>query len=116
MIQIQETTTAGIPTLALAGRMDAPSAPDLEHRLAEALAAGRTCLILDFSPLEFIASAGLRVLLSFAKKAGKAGCALALCGLRPEVSEVFRVTGFTTIFRIHGSADEAARALQASRV
>ena len=83
-------------SIALQGRLDTTTAPQLE---AELLLAGITELVLDFSELEYISSAGLRVLLSAQKVMSKQG-AMILRGVNEEIMEVFEITGFSDILTI----------------
>jgi anti-sigma B factor antagonist len=93
--------------LTCAGRMDAVSAPRFETACTEMLEQGRANLVADLSGLEYISSAGLRSILASGKKLKAAGGSLAFCGLSGMVDEVFRVSGFMKLFRVHASATEA---------
>ena len=84
--------------VALEGRLDTTTAPDLEKALKESME-GATELVLDFSKLDYISSAGLRVLLSAHKAmAGKGG--MKVTHVNEIVGEVFEVTGFADILTI----------------
>lgn len=100
--------------LALSGQLDSRSAPELERELLSSLAKKRHSILLDFSQLEFISSAGLRVLVMTGKRLAAQGGALALCTLPPAVLEVFEVAGMTPLFPIHPSRAEAVRWLSRS--
>jgi anti-sigma B factor antagonist len=93
--------------LTCTGRMDAVSAPRFETACMELLAQGHASLVADLSDLEYISSAGLRSILSSVKKLKASGGSLAFCGLSGMVDEVFRVSGFLKLFRIHASAADA---------
>ncbi len=84
--------------IALEGRLDTTTAPELEAALKDSLDAAET-LVLDFEKLEYISSAGLRVLLAAHKAmAGKGG--MKVKKVCPIVMEVFEVTGFSDILSI----------------
>ena len=85
-------------TIALEGRLDTTTAPDLEQELKNSFD-GIDALTLDFSKLDYISSAGLRVLLS-AHKAMSAKGALKVTHVNEIVNEVFEVTGFSDILTI----------------
>ena len=85
-------------TLALEGRLDTVTAPELEKELKESLD-GAERLILDFSKLDYISSAGLRVLLS-AHKMMVAKGGMKVTNVNEIVAEVFEVTGFADILDI----------------
>ena len=84
--------------IALEGRLDTMTAPELEAELGKSLD-GAESLVLDFSKLEYISSAGLRVLLS-AQKTMSARGGLKITHVNEIVREVFEVTGFADILTI----------------
>ena len=83
---------------ALEGRLDTVTAPDLEKVLNESLS-GIEELVLDFSGLEYISSAGLRVLLSAQKIMNRQG-KMAVKHVNETIMEIFEVTGFSDILTI----------------
>ena len=85
-------------TLALEGRLDTATAPELEACLKEVLKDVRE-LTFDMSQLEYISSAGLRVLLAAQKTMKKQG-SLKLTGVSEVVQEIFDITGFSDILTI----------------
>ena len=86
---------------AVIGRLDTVTAPELEAAIRPELE-GTTELILDFSELDYISSAGLRVLLSFQKLMNKQG-SMKVIGVNETVYEIFEVTGFSDILTIERS-------------
>ena len=82
----------------LEGRLDTTTAPQLEEALNSALT-GVTTLKFDLEKLDYISSAGLRVLLSSQKTMNKQGSML-ISNVSPEVKEIFDVTGFSDILTI----------------
>lgn len=85
-------------TLALEGRLDTTTAPQLEAEVKDSLT-GVSELILDFTALEYISSAGLRVVLSAQKAMNKQG-RMVVRGVNEYVMEVLEVTGFADILTI----------------
>ena len=94
---IKKTQNGADLTIALDGRLDTTTAPSLENEFKTALN-GIEHLTLDFSDLEYISSAGLRVLLSAHKKLGKGG--MKVINANEIVREVFEVTGFERVLNI----------------
>lgn len=82
----------------LTGRLDTVTAPQLEEKLKKELE-GVTNLQFDFAELEYISSAGLRVLLTASKKMKKQG-KMEIHHVNEEVMEVFTITGFADILTI----------------
>ena len=84
--------------IALEGRLDTTTSPDLEKELKEALP-GVTELTLDLEKLEYISSAGLRVLLAAQKTMSKQG-SMKLVNVNEIIMEIFEITGFSDILTI----------------
>ena len=85
-------------TISLEGRLDTSTAPDLEKEIKTSLE-GLTELTFDFSALEYISSAGLRVLLAAQKQMTKQG-SMTVTGCSDDILEIFEVTGFSDILTI----------------
>lgn len=82
------------------GRLDTVTAGVFEASVMEVLEKEHTLLVLRCSELEYISSSGLRVFLLAQKRMMAAGGKLQLCCLRPNIYEVFEISGFTGIFQI----------------
>lgn len=96
---ITKNTENGVLTLALEGRLDTNTAPDLEKETSTSLTADVQTLILDLKDLEYISSAGLRVLLAAQKKMNKQGN-MVVKNANDMIMDVFQVTGFVDILTI----------------
>ena len=97
-MNIQKTITGTTLTVKLEGRLDTTTSPRLEEELRGSVD-GLTCLVFDFEKLEYISSAGLRVLLAMQKIMNKQG-EMILKNVNETVMEVFEVTGFSDILTI----------------
>ena len=95
---INKTVNGSTLCIALEGRLDTTTAPDLENELKASLN-GVTELILDFEKLDYISSAGLRVLLSAQKIMTKQG-SMKIIHVNDVINEIFEVTGFSDILTI----------------
>ena len=98
MLNIEKKTNASELTIALTGRLDTTTAPQLESEIKQSLT-GVTVLNIDMEALEYISSAGLRVLLSAQKIMNKQG-EMKVIHANEAVMEVFEVTGFADILTI----------------
>ena len=98
MLNITKNNEGSALNVALEGRLDTTTAPQLEGDLMGALG-GVTKLTLDFEKLEYISSAGLRVLLSAQKVMNKQG-EMTIKNVNDVIMEIFEVTGFTDILTI----------------
>lgn len=97
-MNINKTTQDSTLTIALEGRLDTTTAPQLDAELKESIA-DHTELILDFAKLEYLSSAGLRVLLTAQKTMSKQG-KMVIRNVNDVITEVFDVTGFSDILTI----------------
>lgn len=95
IIKTQEGTTL---TVSLTGRLDTVTSPQLEGEL-RTVVNGVTELIFDLTGLEYISSAGLRVLLSAQKVMNRQG-KMTIRNVKPEIMDIFEVTGFVDILNI----------------
>ena len=98
MLNINKTVNDSSAVVSLAGRLDTVTAPKLEHTLQEFLPEV-TKLTLDFSGLEYLSSAGLRVLLFAQKTMSKRGH-MKLTHVNEIIMDIFEVTGFSDILCI----------------
>ena len=110
-MEIKENTLNGHLVLAIEGRLDANSSGAFQERLlAEVEKRPNSRIVIDLAPLNYLSSAGLRVLLVAAKNSKKIGTEVRLAGMRPHVEEVFTISGFDALFQIYASAEQAASA------
>ncbi len=91
------------------GRIDAVTAPDFEKGLMALMADGDCIQILNFGGLEYISSAGLRSILSSAKQLKAKDGKLLFADLKGPVKDVFKISGFGSIFKIYDTEEEALR-------
>ncbi|MBR5543372.1 MAG: STAS domain-containing protein [Oscillospiraceae bacterium] len=95
---IEKKINGAAVTLVVSGRLDTQTAPELENELDSALS-GLKELTFDFANLEYVSSAGLRVILK-AQKAMNAQGSMKLTGVNDSIMEVFDITGFLDILTI----------------
>ncbi|MBQ1307048.1 MAG: STAS domain-containing protein [Erysipelotrichaceae bacterium] len=98
-MEIIKTVNENATDIALVGRLDTTTAPDLEKELKELFEQGVSQLTMDFEQLDYISSAGLRVLL-FAQKSLSENGKMTIRNVKPEIMEVFDITGFIDILTI----------------
>ena len=99
-MEIKRTKTGDTDVLTLIGRLDTTTAPKLQEVLTEVIPSAQA-VELDFAEVEYVSSAGLRVLLMGQKNVQSGGKSMTLKNVSPEVMEVFDVTGFTGILTIN---------------
>lgn len=92
--------------ITLNGRLDANTAGSLEQALVPLIKSGEKEFVLDMDKLEYISSAGLRVLLMCMKMLRKQDGKMVLAGMKEFIKEVFDIAGFTPIFEIVDSVED----------
>ena len=112
-MELREDALNEVKVLEVLGRIDSTTASTLGERLTGLLGASKA-LVLDLRQLEYISSAGFRILLLAAKQGETTGRRLVLCGLSPKVRQLFDLGGFLDFFANLASRDDAVAALSAS--
>ena len=84
--------------IAISGRLDTINAPDFEKAIAPVIAGDMKEVVLDCADLDYISSSGLRLFLTMQKAANAKQGQLTLKGIKPDIKEIFDITGFTSIF------------------
>ncbi len=106
-MQISVKTADEVKVLEFKGRLDHQTSPDAQEQLTKLIEKGERKILVNFGKLDYISSAGLRVLLAAAKQLIPGGGEIRICSLNDVVMEVFKISGFVTIFRVFGSESEA---------
>ena len=96
-----------VTVVMLPARVDTTSARDVETGFNDLLDAGARQMVADFGANEYVSSAGLRVFLTVLKYLEKNDGRIVLCALQPFVADVFEISGFSELFAIAGTRDEA---------
>ena len=111
-MDIKESQQDGVTLVALSGRLDSSTSAQFEQYILTKVG-GQPRLIVDFSNLDYISSAGLRVLLLTAKKVKQGNGKLILCALQEHIREVFEISGFLSILDIRASEADALAGMAA---
>ena len=96
-----------IKVVLLEGELDTPSAPEAKDQLDRLRGEGVKKILLDLQKLDFITSAGLRVLLATAQELKEVGGELRVCNLNETVQEVFDISGFNTLLMVFDNEAKA---------
>jgi anti-anti-sigma factor len=110
-MEISTRTASGtsVTIVAITGNLDSNTSPQAQQALDAILAGGAKKVAIDFSALDYVSSAGLRVMLGTAKKLTATGGALRTFGLNASVREVFDISGFSTILAVYANEAEALK-------
>jgi anti-sigma B factor antagonist len=112
-MQVNHRRMNRVDLIAVSGRVDAASAPQLKQQIEAVFEEGRYRIVLDLSELEYISSPGLRVLIEARKQARNwkftdiEGGDIRIVHMPARVKEVFDLTGFTALFDIYDDTVEA---------
>ncbi len=106
-MQISVKTTNEVKVLVFEGRLDTQTSPDAQQQLTRLIEEGETKILVNFEKLDYISSAGLRVLLVVAKQLKTTDGELRICSLNEVVKEVFDISGFDMILPISASESDA---------
>ena len=104
-MKIVQLEKEGVICLKIDGCLDAESAPEAETTVKGILKGGTQRLLFDLSRMEYISSAGLRVILMAVKELRNKKGKVVLCGLTPYVKEIFDVSNFSSIIPITDSVE-----------
>jgi anti-anti-sigma factor len=110
-MEIREEVVKHHLVLHIDGDMDTNTSPEVESYMDELLKKDVRNIILNFKKLKFISSAGLRILLLFAKRTKGISGSLRICEPNGDVKTVFDISGFDSILDIYSTEDEALRAV-----
>jgi len=108
-MEISDTREQGAVVVSPAGRIDSTTSDQLDQHLTKLVTGGERRVVVDFSRVEYISSAGLRVMLALAKRMKDARGAVALCAMGEPVRQVFDLAGFLPLFAVDGSREAAVR-------
>ncbi len=106
-MEVTQERSGDTLVLSPTGRLDSGSSRPFETVVMEQVGGGEKRLVVDFSGLDFISSAGMRVLLMAARALEESGGSLVLCSMKAHVEEVFRISGFDQIIAICESREAA---------
>lgn len=109
---VETTITGDIRIILMPGRLDTLNVQEIETELRSFCTDGPKKVVIDLSRTEYVASSGLRVMLQMTRELMKNGGAIVLAGLKPAVRKIFEMAGFTSIFRICATREEALQALK----
>jgi len=109
-MEIIELKQGKVSAFKLQGRLDSNTSQSFEKRLLDAISDGIKNVIIDFKDLDYISSAGLRVILKATKTLKREDGKIMLCSMQDYVKEVFEIAGFDSFLPIVPTMDDALKA------
>lgn len=107
VVSLKEKKTGDLLVLYMSGRLDAVSAPPVEHRVFDFISQGEHKIILDFSNIDYLSSAGMRMLLSVTKKLKNNDGRMVICNISNNVMDILKMSGFDHILDIAKTEENA---------
>ena len=108
-MEIIEEKQDAISIFKLNGRLDSNTSQGFEKKIFDAISDGSKNMIVDFKDLDYISSAGLRVILKATKALNREEGKIMLCSMQDYVKEVFEIAGFDSFLPIVATMDEALK-------
>lgn len=108
-MELVEKTSGDVTILVLNGRLDSNTSKILEDKVMDILRQGSKKLLMDFQDVDYINSTGLRVLLLALQQLKKNQGKLCLCCIKDYMKEVFEISGYTEIFPIFATQEDAVK-------
>lgn len=109
LVEVREEIKGEVLVLHLNGRLDAVSSPTTEHKVFDFIEQGHHKILLDFKGVDYLSSAGMRMLLSTAKKLKPFSGKLVVCSVTPNVMDVLKMSGFNHVLEIVDTEEEGLR-------
>ena len=106
-MEINDMIEGDVHIFKLIGRLDSGASPEFDRKISQAVDGGDTCFLIDFENLEYISSAGLRVLRRIHKKVTPSSGKVMGCNMMASVKELFEVTGFDAFVLIQSDRKNA---------
>lgn len=113
-VEIKEEYIEGVTILRFKGRLDAISSPAAEKKVFEHINDGQHNILLDFQGVDYLSSAGMRMLLSTTKKLKTISGKLVVCSININVMDVLKMSGFDHVLELAQNQEEGLRKFQVS--
>ncbi len=110
-MKIETFEEQGVFCFRIEGRLDAVTSETAEQQILEQVRGGQGPFLFDIAGMEYISSAGLRVLLATAKEIKRSEGRFALCAPNPNVRNIFQISGFAAFFPITDTFEDALKQL-----
>ena len=110
-MEISGETVGGVSVVTARGRLDGAASGPFADQVQALIGADRPKLLIDFSGIDFVTSAGLRAVLLILKKVKSVNGKFALCGVQASVREVLEISGFASMIQIHPGREAALAAM-----
>jgi len=114
-MDIKEEKKANATVFIIKGRLDSATSPEVEKKIIDSIQHGSNKVVLDFAGLDYISSAGIRVLVHCHKELEKKEGEIVLANVSKAIENVLYITGFLPYFKVYESQAQALGALNPSK-
>jgi len=108
ILSLNTDNTQSVSVMKAKGRVDSETAPELDVAISKLLADGRSKIILDLQGVDYLSSAGLRVMVKALKNARDSGGDVRLVSVSEPIEVILRTVGMMQMFKMFATSDEAA--------
>jgi len=108
-MEIEKERVGEVHVVTAQGRLDGIYSAAFANQVGELITGANPRILIDFSDIDYVTSAGLRAVLVLMKKAQASGGVFALCGVNEQVREVLAISGFAGLFSVHPGVPRALR-------
>jgi len=109
MMDIEARDVNDVKVVDIEGRLNTSTSPEADAFFKELIKDGATKILINLEEMDYTSSTGLRVVLSTGKQLSKVDGKMAICGLNPTVKEVFDMAGFSAMFDVFETEEEALK-------
>ena len=109
MMDIEARDVNDVKVVDIEGRLNTSTSPEADAFMKELISDGATKILINLEEMDYTSSTGLRVVLSTGKQLAKINGQMAICGLNPTVKEVFDMAGFSAMFDVYETEEEALK-------
>jgi anti-anti-sigma factor len=108
-MELESTIIEAVTVVRCSGNLDTNTSADAHDHINKLIDDGASKLLVDFDKVDFVSSAGLRILLATAKRLNGSGGSLRISGLNEVVDEIFEISGFSTILDVFPTETDALK-------
>ena len=112
-MEIRKEQVGNVQVVTVSGRLDGIYGSAFANQIGELITGTSPKILIDFTDIDYVSSAGLRSLLILVKKSRASGGIFALCGVNEQVRQVLDISGFTAMFSMYADRAEGVAALSA---
>lgn len=112
VVAVRQERKGGVLILRISGRLDALSSEETERAVTKLITNGEHLILFDFTGVDYLSSAGMRMLLSAYKKLKSVSGKMAVCSVGDGVMDILKMSGFDEILNVYSKEEDALKVFQ----